>query len=253
MIAMDKKILFVVVSKDENHSLMKNMLDQLCLNDQFDCKWIINNKRNLTVVYNEVLNSQEALNYKAVVLLHSDVKLDINSLCVHIFMCYDKYDIMGLCGCDKISVSESPLNWFCGSRKYPNNRWGYVTHGEINNKSSFFNNHSPIFTDHPVSCIDGLCIILTQRAIKAGLRFDEQLRFNCYDTQISFDALINFKMKLGCLIEKSLVHQSVGKSILTDDFLEDEIVLRKRFGFEIPKNSNIEKLINNKKQLCQDK
>jgi hypothetical protein len=252
MIAMDKKILFVVVSKDEQYGLMKNTLDQLCLNGQFDCKWILNNRKNLTVVYNEILNSPESLNYKAVVLLHADVKVDINSLCIHIFMCYDKYDVMGLCGCDKISVSESPLNWFCGSRKYPENRWGIVTHGEMDNKTSFFNIHSPNFTDHHVSCIDGLCIILTQRAIKAGLRFDEQLRFNCYDTQISFDAIIKFKMKLGCLVEKSLVHHSVGKSILSDDFLEDEIILRKRFGFDIPPNSKIEQLIN-KKKLCHDK
>lgn len=249
---MNKKLLFVVVSKDEQYGLMKETLDQFCLNEQFDCKWIINNRRNLTVVYNEILNSTDVLNYKAVVLLHSDVKVDINSLCVHIFTCYDKYDVMGLCGCDKISISESPLNWYCGSMKYPNSRWGCVSHGELNNLMTFFNGHSPNFTDHHVSCIDGLCIILTQRAIKAGLRFDEQLRFNCYDTQISFDTIINFKMKLGCLIEKSLIHHSTGKSILTDDFLEDEIILRKKFGFDIPQNSRIEKIIN-EKQLCQDK
>ena len=59
-------------------------------------------------------------------------------------------------------------------------------------------------------------------------------------------------MKLGCLIEKSLVHHSVGKSIMSDDFLEDEIILRKRFGFDIPPNSKIEQLIN-KKKLCHDK
>ena len=83
-----------------------------------------------------------------------------------------KYDLIGLCGCAKISVGQSPLNWFCGSIPYPNDRWGCVTHGELGGQVSFFSQHRPDVLDHEVACIDGLCIIFSRKAIDSGLRFD---------------------------------------------------------------------------------
>jgi len=53
--------------------------------------------------------------------------------------------------------------------------------------TSFFNSHSPNVTDHEVSCIDGLCIIVSRKAIDSGIRFDDSVgKFDLYDTDFSF-------------------------------------------------------------------
>lgn len=154
-----------------------------------------------------------------------------------------KYDVIGLCGCSKIQISQTPLNWFCGSRPYPESRWGCVAHGELQGVTSFFNLHTPETLDHEVACIDGLCIILTKKAIDTGLRFDENLgMFDCYDTDLSFQAIMTYGLKLGVVVRKDLQHYSVGKSILGRSFLETELKLRQKWNFPIPPNSPIEKL-----------
>ena len=144
-----------------------------------------------------------------------------------------KYDLVGLCGCAKISVGQSPLNWFCGSIPYPNDRWGCVTHGELGGQVSFFSQHYPDVLDHEVACIDGLCIIFSRKAIDSGLRFDEALSpFDFYDTDISMQAVLKYKMKVGVIVRKELQHWSVGKSILTPGFLKNEEVFRAKWGFQ---------------------
>jgi hypothetical protein len=144
-----------------------------------------------------------------------------------------KYDLMGFCGCSKISVGQSPLNWYCGSIPFPEYRWGCVTHGEIGNQTSFFSAHHPNITDHEVSCIDGLCIIFTRKAIDSGLRFDENLSpFDFYDTDISMQAILKYNLKIGVLVRKELQHWSIGKSILTPEFIKNEDIFRAKWKFE---------------------
>ena len=223
------KFKFVIVSKDDKFMMQKT---------DFPCESVFvgNNRDNIGKVYNRFLNeSKDKNDCDYLVFMHSDVVLDANHLIEHISECGDKYDVMGLCGCSKISVSQHPLNWFCGSRGLNNYRWGCVTHGELNNSTSFFNSHSPDVTDHEVACIDGLCIIFGRRAIEDDtLRFDERLRFNCYDTDISFKCVLWKKARLGVLVEKDLQHYSVGRGILTEEFNQDEGILRSIFGIPNP-------------------
>lgn len=114
---------------------------------------------------------------------------------------------------------------------------------------SYFSEHSPQVTDHPVACIDGLCIIISKKAAELGLRFGNEFSFDCYDTDLSLSTVMKHKLRLGVLVEKSLHHYSVGKSILTDNFLMTEIKLRKKWGFDIPKGSRLESLISANPQL----
>ena len=87
--------------------------------------------------------------------------------------------------------------------------------------------------DHEVACIDGLCIIFSRKAIDSGLRFDEALSpFDFYDTDISMQAVIKYKMKVGVIVRKELQHRSVGKSILTPGFLKNEETFRAKWGFQ---------------------
>ena len=243
------KILISIVSKDNNFSISPEILEKFKENHP-GSDYILTeyNLENITVVNNRIIEKSISEGFDYLVMMHADVEFDLDHFFAHMEECDGKYDVIGLCGCEKISISESPLNWFCGSRKYPGGRWGCVCHGELGNSTSFFSLDRKDITDHQVSCIDGLCIVLSKKAIEAGLRFDENLKFNCYDTQISFDAIMNLHLKVGVLVETSLKHFSVGKSILGNSFLEDEIILRNRFGFEVPKGSRLESFISSKQK-----
>ncbi len=242
------KIKFVFVGKDDNFSFTnedasKFYQDHPEYTDDVQFYRIPNNSENLTKVFNNELRIERTDKINDfLVFCHADVSLDFDHLIKHMVECEKKYDIMGLCGCQKFSVSQSPLNWFTGSIPNPQHRWGCVTHGEDRNSKSFFSQDRSNVTDAPVACIDGLCIIFGRKPLETDIEFDENLRFNCYDTQISLDAILNYKLNLGVLVEESLVHYSIGRSILTKEFLTEEIELRKRFNLEIPKNSPIERL-----------
>lgn len=54
---------------------------------------------------------------------------------------------------------------------------------------------------------------------------------------------MKYKLKLGVIVEQSLQHYSVGKSILTKDFLTHELDFRKKWNLEIPPNSPIMKIM----------
>lgn len=250
--------LFGIVAKDDQFKLTQKDFDAVASSRTditIHTAFVKNNTKSLTKVYNDLLKSahvnlesHESM-YDYVVLMHADVCLDINHLITHIIECDGKYDLMGLCGTEVLKVGHTPLNWFTGSMTTNDKRWGCVTHGELGNQLSFFSKDRESITDHEVACIDGLCIIFSRKAVENGLMFDENLKFNCYDTQISLEALMNRNMTIGVLVEPTLQHYSVGKSILTDDFLEDELVLRTLFNFDFPKGSKIEQL---KKTVSQE-
>lgn len=120
-------------------------------------------------------------------------------------------------------------------------------HGEMKNQMSFFNAHTPDVTDHPVACIDGLCIIFGKKVIKSDLLFDEQFLFDFYDTDFSFQCVMKYKLKLGVIVRKDLQHYSVGKSILTEDFLRHELDFRKKWNLDVPPNSKLQMFIDRQK------
>lgn len=226
------KFRFISVSKNNSQSFKEDDFRKL----GHDVIFVNNNSDSLPVVYNRFLDEERSLDIKHdfLVLIHSDVKFDIEHFCNHCEEVSEKYDVIGLCGCEKIDTSETPFNWFCGSRKYPEYRWGCVTHGELDNAKSYFSQDRSEIKDHRVACIDGLCIVFGKKALESELRFNEMFMFDFYDSQISFDAILNFKLRLGVIVEESLCHYSVGKSILTDDFLKHEYDFRKLFGLRIP-------------------
>ena len=141
----------------------------------------------------------------------------------------DAYDVL-----KKINVSKSPLNWFTGSSDFVNERYGCVSHGELGNNITFFNSHSPFIADTKVACIDGLCIILTKKVIEeTDLLFDERFKFDHYDTDFSFECTLKRKLNLGVIVRDDLMHWSVGKSILTQSFLESEKHFREKWQFQV--------------------
>ena len=193
---------------------------------------IRNNKDSLPVVYNRKLAEVRAMEQKPdfVIFMHHDVDVDFKHLVQHIEECSEKYDVMGLCGCEVLDTKKSPLNWYTGSNDYPKRRWGCVTHGELNNTMSYFSFDRPNVTDHAVGCIDGLMIIFGPKAIASEMKFDETFLFHQYDTDISLQAQLTYKLRLGVLVETSLHHYSVGRGILKPEFLVHEKDLREKWG-----------------------
>ena len=56
-------------------------------------------------------------------------------------------------------------------------------------------------------------------------------------------AVVNYKLKLGVMVQKDLCHYSVGRSILNSSFLDSEEKFRAKWNLPIPKDSAIEKHI----------
>jgi hypothetical protein len=230
---MDDKIKIVITSKTDNIALDKI--------EGIEYVEIINNITPLTKLYNQEIEKSKTYDY--LIFMHGDVNVDLTHMIEHIKQCSSKYDVMGLCGCQKLNTSYSPLNWFTGSSHFPDGRYGCVTHSEDNSGTSFFNYKHPNVTDIPVSCIDGLCIIFTRNALMSGMMFDDNFKFDFYDTDISFSTILKYKLKLGVIIEKSLHHYSLGKSILTENFLKQEIIFRQKWNLNFPPNSKISSMI----------
>ena len=241
------KIKFIFVGKDDKFSfndVSEFYHDHPEYTDNVQFYKIANNKENLTKVYNNELAIERAdKTNDFLVFLHADVSMDFDHLIKHLEACKEKYDVLGLCGCQKFVSSQSPLNWFTGSIPLPQFRWGCVTHGEAGERTSFYSQDRENVEDSSVACIDGLCIIFGRKALESEMVFDEQFAFDFYDTDISFQTLMKYNLRLGVVVEKSLHHYSVGRSILTKEFLMHELDFRKKWNLDIPKNSPIERLL----------
>lgn len=192
--------------------------------------YVSNNKLPLADVYNNfILEHRNKKDINTLILMHADVKLNLDLLIQHINEVDGKYDIIGLCGCSKIKLSQKPFNWFTGSQAFPESRYGYVMHGEIS-QGTFFNFKYPSISDHEVACIDGLCIIFTSNALyNSDILFDNRFTFSHYDSDISLQAILQKKLKLGCIVQHDLMHYSVGKSILTEDFMKYEEIFKEKW------------------------
>lgn len=231
---MNNRFTFVFVSKDDKFLLDRAHTDKITQDyPNITFNYVANNTNSLGFVYNTfILEARKQHNTEHLIFMHADVKLNLINLVNHILRTQTKYDIIGLCGCSKISVGNSPLNWFTGSKQFPNFRWGCVQHGELANAETYFSSHSPHITDHEVACIDGLCICLNYNALYHNdILFDERFSFNHYDTDFSFECVFNKNLKLGVLVQKDLEHWSVGKSILTPEFMVTEKIFREKWKF----------------------
>ena len=235
------KFIVHIVSKDTNFMMVPSDNSFRNANGhEFDVCLNESNKDPIGKAHNEFINQHSNDNFDYAILMHSDVSFDTTALADHIAAIHGKYDVIGLCGCSKLVVSQTPLNWFCGSRPCPETRWGCVSHGEIGNQTTYFSSHSPMVFDHEVACIDGLCIIMSKHAVDVGLRFDPSVGdFDLYDTDLSFQALISYKLKLGVIVQKDLHHFSLGKSILSDKFLANEFKFRRKWNLPIPQQCQI--------------
>lgn len=245
-------IKFAIVSKDTSFKMLKEKFDLANDLASIDVEYISNNTDGLPKVYNRVLAEERALKkHDYLVFMHADVSFNARSFIEHLKDVGSKYAVIGLCGTSTFNVSQSPLNWWTGSNPTPYEKWGCVTHGELGDQTSYFSEHSQNVMDREVACIDGLCIIFTRQALDTDMQFDESLgEFDFYDSDISCQTLMKYKLKLGVMVQKDLCHYSVGRSILTPSFLDNEAKFRAKWNFPIPKDSAIAKHLEMKAQFA---
>lgn len=238
-------IKFVVVSKDSSFKMLNDKFDVAKELANIEVEYVQDNKDGLPKVYNKFLDDERAsMKHDYVVFMHADVSFNTQSFVSHLIAVGPKYGIIGLCGTSTFNVSQSPLNWWTGSNPTPYEKWGCVTHGELGDQTSYFSEHSSNVLDTEVACIDGLCIIFTKKALETDMKFDESLGdFDFYDSDISCQALMKYKLKIGVMVQKDLCHYSVGRSILTPQFLANEVKFRKKWNFPIPEGSPVANFI----------
>lgn len=240
------KIKFIAVSKNNEFKMSKEALEKG--QDGIECEvvQIADNTEPIARVYNKFLDKEKKdIKHDWLVFMHADVSFNPDMLLPHMRDAGPKYDLVGLCGTSHFSIGSSPLNWWTSSNNDPSSKWGCVTHGELGDQTSWFSSHSPSVMDAEVACIDGLFIAFSKKALESELRFDEQYDgFDFYDTDISMQAFMKLKLKIGVLVQKDLCHYSVGKSILSPHFLANEAKFRKKWDFAPPKGSEVEKIMN---------
>lgn len=247
-----KNIKFVIVSKDASFKMQEDAFVEAKTIANISIDYVSNNQIGLPIIYNRYLQSARlAKNVDYCIFMHADVSMNVKEMVQHLIDVGEKYDLIGLCGTSTMNVSQSPLNWWTGSNPTPYDKWGCVTHGELGDQTSYFSDHSPNIMDAEVSCIDGLCIIFTKKAIdETNLEFDEQLSdFDFYDTDVSFQAAMKYHLKLGVLVQKDLCHYSVGMSIISPKFLDSEERFRKKWNLPIPPDSAIAKHLEFKSKI----
>lgn len=244
-------IKFIIVSKDESFKMDDSRFNVDGIMHKISVEYVKNNIKPLSKVYNrKLVKTRSAGGCDALVFMHGDVSFNLSNFINHLEQLHAKYDLIGLCGTSIFNVSQSPLNWWTGSNPTPNAKWGCVTHGELSDQTSYFSQHSPMTMDAEVACIDGLCIIFTKKALETDMMFDESLgSFDFYDSDISMQALVKYKLKIGVMVQKDLCHYSVGRSILTPEFLDSEELFRKKWNLPFPEGSAIAKHLAMKAQF----
>lgn len=210
----------------------KEEIEQLENEDiaKIDISTMPNNTLTLTQFGNKFIQESKD-EYDYLILMHSDVDLSLNEFVKHLIEVKDKYDIVGLAGTKKLFISQSPLTWFTGSHKYPNERYGRITHNHDGMMiESFFNKEKPDVFDTEVITIDGLLMCLNKKTLQnEKARFDEQFTYDFYDLDFCLNAQINTDLKIGVFVQPT-IHKSLGKSVLTEEYLNPERKFRAKWN-----------------------
>lgn len=197
---------------------------------EIDIAYAASNKLTLTQFGNKAIEESKDV-YDYLILMHSDVDLSLYDFVKRLLDVKNKYDIVGLAGTKKLFISQSPLTWFTGSNKYQDDRYGRITHNHSGMMlESFFNRKKPDVFDTEVITIDGLLMCLNKKTMQnEKARFDEQFTYDFYDLDFCLNVQANTDLKIGTIVMET-IHNSLGKSVLTEEFLIPERKFRAKWN-----------------------
>lgn len=186
-----------------------------------------NNKVGLSTVYNKFLDNNPDCDF--VVFLHDDLWLND-------VLFFDKvidankangYDVIGVCGGKKWSLVDAakPNIWTRATSGAGAS--GFMIHAptpEFANESQSYNGRSYAASNYGFSpsktlTLDGSILIMSKKAIDAGLRFDEQFGFHFYDMDFCITAVKKHKLVVGTA-PFIATHESLGQSVAQPEFME---------------------------------
>lgn len=232
-----EKVLFT------NNTRTKEEIEQLEKENvaKIDVVVFANNAYTLTQLGNKTIEESKDY-YDYLILMHSDVDLSINEFVKHLVESKNKYDIVGVAGTKKLFISQSPLTWFTGSHKYSKDRYGRITHNHDGMMiESFFSREKPDVFDTEVVTIDGLLMCLNKKTMQnEKARFDEQFTYDFYDLDFCLNVQANTDLKIGVFVQPT-IHNSVGKSVLTEEYLNPERKFRIKWNDLVSGKGNEEK------------
>lgn len=168
-----------------------------------------NNKRGLSVCYNEILKNPDHLN-KTILFVHDDVVLE--DLFLYEKLTTSPYAITGLAGAKSFNKEAEKLAWhLCSERT---NYVGEVSH--INPQGDVW---TTIFgpTKSRSLTLDGLFISCKAKELKEKeLEFDENFNFHFYD--IAFCLKAHEKRVTCGVLPIQVIHYGLGDSMLTPEW-----------------------------------
>ena len=220
---MKKNIKYVIAtSHAENSAEFKNTAAYLFVRDFPGCDIDIhfNNREGLPSIYNKYIIEKYRDSY--VIFLHDDVFIHDLYIEQKIRKGFEKYNIIGLAGCTKISKKSNPTAWhlMCDRENYI----GEVTH------TAGDDIWTTVFgrTSGRALLIDGLFIgVDIACAIDNKLNFDEDFKFHHYD--LSFCLRANqSKLSVG-IIQLFCIHQGLGDSMKSQEWVDSAVAFRKKY------------------------
>lgn len=217
-----KKFKFCTVSADETCNVLSSLRKQRYATDP-TIQCVFSNKESLCKVYNSFIDHAIKDNIDWIVLVHSDVEIEVNDVCDRILQ--PGYDVVGVAGTTQVKL-ESPALWhLMGGGFQGGNLRGAVAHGAGRRV------HMTSFGPYPERCvmIDGVFMAIS-RPVFENIRFDETnpAKFHFYDLSYSLECHNNkYKVGVGNI---PIIHQSPGLREFTDEWKAGEKWFLEKFN-----------------------
>ena len=193
-----------------------SMLYNTCKDEGIDIFMKEYNKESLQKTYNKAIDFAIKERVENLVLVHDDVILEAFSE-KRIERNFKKFDIVGVAGCNKVTLKKPVLWHLLGGGFEGGNLLGAVAHGTEGQK------HMGGFGFYPnrAILIDGVFLVI-KRKVFEKIRFDESCpsKWHFYDLDYSIQChKAGFKVGVGDFI---VTHKSPGLTEFTEEFQKGE-------------------------------
>lgn len=182
----------------------------------------INNDVGLPEAYNKKIENHINDGYNYMIFLHDDIWIYDTFIFEKLEEAFKKYDIVGLAGSSEFDITKNPICWHNSSRT----TWrGFVEHPQ-EFPTATMNSFGP---QGACVVLDGLFLAVKTSKLREGLRFDEDFKFDFYDSALCLDAQLNYNCKLGTA-PIHVKHDSHGEGIRKQSYADAQKLFFKKYS-----------------------
>lgn len=211
-----KKIAFFSASQKKHAkdtSLLKSVEN---FDIDIDIAFELENKKSLSVIYNNVIKHALEENWDALVFVHDDVVLEHDPR-PKLVKLFEKYDLIGVAGASSVEIKTPALWHLMGGGFNSGKLHGAVAHGTSEKKQM-----TPFgLYPHRVVMIDGVFMAMN-RTVMENVKFDESnpSKFHFYDLDFSSAShKLGYRVGVGDI---NITHESPGLREFTEEWKEGE-------------------------------